>query len=420
MNLPALPAVAAPAAPGAPPKNADEPGACGFAKLLVHACEGQGVEPGAPEAGAEPSAPPVAPTGRREGQADASTRDAAADAADAADIDAPTDDAPAEGQRRVHGRNPVDRERKDMSRLRVPTIVEGQGIETALKTGVPEAAEAEAKRHPANIAALLPGWTCTLPLPTPPTEAGALPVGDAAVDANAAIPARRGMARAAVPTPNDAAPRTDARDANQRTAALALPAPAQDAASARPALLALDAARPRAREAEPGLVVGAPAAASPALASGVARPDAVTTVHVAAHIDTPAFAPALATQLRWLAQERVQQAQITLNPAGMGPLSVQIVIDGANARVDFSADVAATRHAIEASLPVLAAALDEGGLKLSGGGVHDGAAQRHPAWGTPAQAHRAEAGPAEPGAAARGFGAAPRAAVARGLVDLVA
>ena len=53
----------------------------------------------------------------------------------------------------------------------------------------------------------------------------------------------------------------------------------------------------------------------------------------------------------------------------MGPIRVQIAIDGAHARVDFAADSAATRQVIERGLPELASALREQGLTLSGGGV---------------------------------------------------
>jgi len=58
-----------------------------------------------------------------------------------------------------------------------------------------------------------------------------------------------------------------------------------------------------------------------------------------------------------------------MNPAEMGPVSVQIVMDGTQARVDFGADMAATRHAIEAGLPELASALRDAGFTLAGGGV---------------------------------------------------
>jgi flagellar hook-length control protein FliK len=140
---------------------------------------------------------------------------------------------------------------------------------------------------------------------------------------------------------------------------------------------------------------------------------------LAVAIDSPAFAPALAHQLTWLAGEGVQHARLTLNPVEMGPLAVKIVLDGTQARIDFSADLPATRAAIEASLPTLAASLNDSGLTLAGGGVFDGQARR----GTPdprdAQASR-------PANAADGVddeaGARASAPVraARGLVDLVA
>lgn len=143
--------------------------------------------------------------------------------------------------------------------------------------------------------------------------------------------------------------------------------------------------------------------------------------HVAAPVDSPAFAPALATQVRWLVRDGLQHAQLSLNPAEMGPVTVQIVLDGREARIDFRADLALTRNAIESSLPVLAAALDESGLRLAGGGVHDGQASRQGmgqgagpqgnARGTPIGASISES--VTPGT--------PRvAASARGLVDLVA
>jgi len=74
-------------------------------------------------------------------------------------------------------------------------------------------------------------------------------------------------------------------------------------------------------------------------------------------------------QVSVLARDGVEHAELQLNPAEMGPVSVQIVMDGTQARIDFGADAAGTRQAIEHSLPDLAAALREAGLTLSGGGV---------------------------------------------------
>lgn len=146
----------------------------------------------------------------------------------------------------------------------------------------------------------------------------------------------------------------------------------------------------------------------------------VAQAQVSAPVDSPAFAPALATQVRWLVREGMQEARLSLNPAEMGPVTVQIVIDGRDARIDLRADVAATRQALEASLPVLAAALDDSGLRLSGGGVHDGAGARQGQPGTGSEAPRhgmaQGAGPAPASLPAATHGGGRE----RGLVDLVA
>lgn len=165
--------------------------------------------------------------------------------------------------------------------------------------------------------------------------------------------------------------------------------------------------------AAPGLALRelAPANAAASL------PSTPFTAHLSAALDSPAFAPALATQVKWLVREGVQQAQLTLNPPEMGPLAVHIVLDGVQARVDFRADLAATRGAIETSLPTLAAALGESGLTLSGSSVFDGQA-RHGSpgdRGQPAPSRGTANDAPQPATLA---GAATL--TARGLVDLVA
>jgi len=92
-------------------------------------------------------------------------------------------------------------------------------------------------------------------------------------------------------------------------------------------------------------------------------------VTIATPVAAPVFAQSLGLQMSVLARDGVQHAELHLNPADMGPVSVQIVMDGTQARVDFGADVAATRHAIEAGLPELASALRDAGFTLAGGGV---------------------------------------------------
>lgn len=149
---------------------------------------------------------------------------------------------------------------------------------------------------------------------------------------------------------------------------------------------------------------------------------------VRATVASPEFAPALGAQISLLAREGVQEARIQLHPAEMGPISVQIALDGSAARVDFHASVAATRNAIEASLPALATALQDAGFTLAGGGVFQQGAQQQQAQAQQQQAAAQDgratgnggrvsatgSGPAVDGAASRVI------RTQRGLVDLIA
>lgn len=121
----------------------------------------------------------------------------------------------------------------------------------------------------------------------------------------------------------------------------------------------------------------AAAAAAPATPASTAAPaEAPVSAAVPVPVDSADFAEAFGVQVSVLARDGVQQAELHLNPAEMGPVSVQIVMDGERARIDFGAQAAATRAAIEASLPELAAALRDAGLTLAGGGVSQQTAGR--------------------------------------------
>jgi flagellar hook-length control protein FliK len=93
---------------------------------------------------------------------------------------------------------------------------------------------------------------------------------------------------------------------------------------------------------------------------------------LSAALGSPEFAPALGIQMSILAKEGVQEARLHLNPADMGPIAVQIAVDGQHARVHFQADLAATRDALQASMPDLANAMRDAGLMLAGGDVSGG------------------------------------------------
>lgn len=144
-----------------------------------------------------------------------------------------------------------------------------------------------------------------------------------------------------------------------------------------------------------------------------------------AHLNSPEFAPQLGAQISTFVRDGVEHAQLHLNPAEMGPVTVQIQLDGQGARVHLMADQAPTRQALEQAMPQLAGSLREAGLTLTGGGVFQQprqaggeAGQGKPGRGTPAGVAAVGAAGAE-GAASpvSGSVAAPRR---RGVVDLVA
>ena len=196
-------------------------------------------------------------------------------------------------------------------------------------------------------------------------------------------------------------------------------------AEGRANAVALDAAH----AAEPGvssapaaapLVAGGSAPAAPLVGSPPAgAAPALAESSIPVPLDSPAFAPALGAQISLFARDGVQTARLQLNPAEMGPITVQIALDGNAARVDFQADLASTREVIEASLPALAGALQEAGMTLAGGGVsqqpsgHQSAPQAEQPGASRRTGDRGEGPDAQP---------LPTAVPtrSRGLVDLVA
>ncbi len=95
-----------------------------------------------------------------------------------------------------------------------------------------------------------------------------------------------------------------------------------------------------------------------------------------APVHSAAFAAEAGYRIAVLVQGGIESAQLQLHPADMGPVTVQIVVEGQTAQVQLSALQADTRQALEASLPQLASQLRESGLTLTGGGVFEQAPQQ--------------------------------------------
>jgi flagellar hook-length control protein FliK len=134
-----------------------------------------------------------------------------------------------------------------------------------------------------------------------------------------------------------------------------------------------------------------------------------------------------ANRIAWLANNRVQAAEIRLNPQHLGPIEIQVRLDGDQASLVFGTAHAQVRDAIEAALPRLremfaAQGLDMGSVDVD---LRDGGAPafadlgREAGGGGNSHGHGDQAGEdvRAPGAEL-GLAAAPGAVVSQGLLDL--
>ena len=71
------------------------------------------------------------------------------------------------------------------------------------------------------------------------------------------------------------------------------------------------------------------------------------------------------------AEQGTHALTLHLNPEELGPVSVSIELNGSAARIEFAASEALTRHHLEAALPGLTQALQDQGVSLTQGGVHE-------------------------------------------------
>ena len=94
-----------------------------------------------------------------------------------------------------------------------------------------------------------------------------------------------------------------------------------------------------------------------------------TTLSIQAPVGSAAFADEVSSRVTNLAQSGITQAQLQLNPAGLGPVQVHITLQSGQASVWFGAAHPDTRTALEQSLPRLREMFAGAGLPLSDSGV---------------------------------------------------
>ena len=131
----------------------------------------------------------------------------------------------------------------------------------------------------------------------------------------------------------------------------------------------------------PAAVAAAPPIAVPApLVERFESP--VPQGYTPAQVETPItdhdFPRVLGMKIGQWVNDEVQQVWLDVHPADMGPVAIQIALDGQQAELNFGVESAAARQVIEASLPELASALQSAGLTLSGGSISQDMPQSRP------------------------------------------
>lgn len=126
------------------------------------------------------------------------------------------------------------------------------------------------------------------------------------------------------------------------------------------------------------------------------------------------FGAQLGQQLLWMGQQKIGRAEIRLDPAELGPLTIELEMDGDEIRAEFSSRSAEVRALIDSQVPRLRELLAEQGFSLADAQVGQGRADERGGQ----QAANAGAG-AGAGAGAEETTAEPIAAPVRARLGLV-
>lgn len=363
---PPPPAVSAASAKGAAkaPENKDEKNPATFSRLLARSRA-------AAETAQQPPAPSAHPDGEdRAGDAPDAVSPRAADAPTRSAADAPND-APqrsADGDARAEPNDAAASTPDDLHAG--ATLGSPLDVTSLLVVGVLPAVAG----LPVSVTDVAPLDVTTASASHAAGPFGALGkagLGSAGIDASATPMDTKALAAA---SPGDSKSAIDAP-----AVSLVLPN------SALAQLAALSAAGGKGDEAPkpPAVLEGTPPGFGAALAGqGVAAASrwidnpASATASVATAVGDPGFHEALAAQVSVFARGGLAKAELQLNPVELGPVSVSITMNGDQARVDFGADRAQTRKALEAGWAELAASLHDAGFTLSGGGVSEQAGRQ--------------------------------------------
>lgn len=135
---------------------------------------------------------------------------------------------------------------------------------------------------------------------------------------------------------------------------------------------------------EPAKVAGDPVSATPTSSAGAfaaqerasnaARTDNQQSISTPMH--DPRWAQQLGERVAWLARGNVQNAQININPAQLGPIQINISLNGDQMTANFVSAHQEVRQALEDAMPRLREMLSGAGINLGQSNVGSQAQQQ--------------------------------------------
>jgi flagellar hook-length control protein FliK len=105
--------------------------------------------------------------------------------------------------------------------------------------------------------------------------------------------------------------------------------------------------------------------ASPSAPPTTASQSTVVSLPIQPQINQSAWSKVMSSRVIWMAKEGIQQAELRMTPAHLGPVEVRLHVQNEQASVVFLAQHAATRDALEQALPRLREGFAESGLELA-------------------------------------------------------
>jgi flagellar hook-length control protein FliK len=152
--------------------------------------------------------------------------------------------------------------------------------------------------------------------------------------------------------------------------------------------------------------------------TGVTDATPTPTLKVTAGVDTPEFGQGLADRVSWMVDNNLNGAKLQVNPPQLGPIEVQIAVQGNHAHVWLTSHSAVTRDALESSSPKLREMLGAQGFGQVSVDISQRSFQERSAYSQPYEWTPSASGSPSTAAVQSTAGSLPR--VSSGAVDAYA